>query len=55
MPVYEYECSVCHFRFERKEGYHQEPVSTCPKCQGKAHRIFLPTEIRIKDKFKMRD
>lgn len=55
MPVYQYECSLCHFRFERKEGYDQEPVTTCPKCQGQAYRVFLPTEIRIKDKFKSRD
>ena len=55
MPVYEYQCSVCQHRFDKKEGYHQEPVCACPKCQGEAHRVFVLPEIRIKDKFKLRD
>jgi putative FmdB family regulatory protein len=55
MPIYQYECSVCHTRFERKGGYDQEPVTTCPKCQGKARRIFTSPQIRVKDKFKSRD
>jgi putative FmdB family regulatory protein len=40
MPTYEYECSLCHSRFERKQRFDEEPVSICPQCQGKAHRIL---------------
>ena len=40
MPIYEYECGGCHFRFERKQGFDAEPVAVCPKCQGKARRII---------------
>ena len=40
MPVYEYECGVCQIRFERKQSFDEEPVTTCPECQGKARRII---------------
>jgi len=40
LPTYEYECSDCHFHFERKQRFDEEPVSVCPKCQGKARRIL---------------
>ena len=40
MPIYEYECSVCHSHFERKQRFDEEPVAICPKCQGKARRIL---------------
>ena len=40
MPTYEYECSLCHFRFERKQGFDEEPVAVCPECQGKARRVI---------------
>ena len=40
MPIYEYECSDCHFHFERKQGFDEEPVAVCPECQGKARRVI---------------
>jgi len=40
MPIYEYKCSACHFRFERRQSFDEEPVAICPKCQGKAHRVI---------------
>ncbi len=40
MPIYEYECGVCHFHFERKQRFDEEPVAMCPKCQGKARRVL---------------
>ena len=45
MPIYEYECSLCHFHFERKQRFNEEPVAICPKCQGKARRVIhsVPT------------
>lgn len=48
MPIYEYECGLCQFRFERKQGFDDEPIATCPKCQGQARRIFYPTPIIFK-------
>ena len=40
MPIYEYECGVCSFCFERKQSFDAEPVATCPECQGKARRVI---------------
>ncbi len=55
MPVYEYECNACHFRFERKGRFDQEPVSVCPECQGKVYRIFPSPQIMGKDEWKSRE
>ena len=45
MPIYEYECGSCHFLFERRQNFHDEPVAVCPKCRGKARRVIhsVPT------------
>lgn len=48
VPLYEYECSECHFRFDKKQRFHDNPVTVCPKCQGKARRILHPTPIIFK-------
>ena len=40
MPIYEYECSLCHLHFERRQRFDEEPVAICPKCQGKARRVL---------------
>jgi len=40
VPIYEYECSLCHFHFERRQRFDEEPVAICPKCQGKARRVL---------------
>jgi len=40
MPIYEYECSACHFRFEHRQSFDEEPVAICSKCQGKARRVI---------------
>ena len=40
MPIYEYECSDCQIRFERKQSFDEEPVAECPECQGKARRVI---------------
>ena len=48
MPIYEYECSLCHFRFERKQRFDEEPVAMCPECQGKARRVLHSTPVIFK-------
>ena len=48
MPIYEYECSLCHFQFERKQGFDEEPVAMCPKCQGKARRVIHSVPVIFK-------
>ncbi len=48
MPIYEYECDICHFHFERKQRFDEEPVAICPKCQGKARRVLHSIPIIFK-------
>jgi putative FmdB family regulatory protein len=48
MPIYEYECDECSWRFEKKQRFHDEPVAECPKCQSKSKRIMVPSQIIFK-------
>jgi putative FmdB family regulatory protein len=48
MPIYEYECSECSWRFEKKQRFHDDPVADCPKCQSKSRRIMVPSQIIFK-------
>jgi putative FmdB family regulatory protein len=48
MPIYEYECSLCHHRFERRQRFDAEPVAICPKCQGKSRRVIHSVPIIFK-------
>ncbi len=48
MPTYEYECNSCHSRFEKRQGFHDEPVAQCPKCQGSGRLVFYPAPIIFK-------
>ena len=40
MPIYEYECTACRLRFERRQRFDEEPVASCPECSGKARRVI---------------
>ena len=48
MPVYQYTCSKCNSHFELKQSFDDEPEATCPKCQHKARRLFIPAPIIFK-------
>jgi len=48
MPIYEYECGHCSFRFEMKQGFDEEPQALCPQCQGRSHRVFHSTPVIFK-------
>ena len=52
MPVYEYKCKNCHYRFELKQSFNDnsndDSIVTCPKCGGNAKRIFSPVSIIFK-------
>ena len=48
MPIYEYECSLCRCRFERRQRFDEEPIAMCPECQGKARRVINSVPIIFK-------
>ncbi|MHC2994574.1 MAG: zinc ribbon domain-containing protein [Candidatus Atribacteria bacterium] len=40
MPVYEYECTNCNYKFEKRQSINDQPIGVCPQCQGKVKRII---------------
>jgi putative FmdB family regulatory protein len=50
MPIYEYQCNACHFRFEQKQKFHDKPIAKCPKCGGEARRVIHPAPVIFKGK-----
>lgn len=42
MPLYEYRCKSCDHRFEKTQALGEEPMTTCPKCQGILVRVIFP-------------
>ena len=34
MPLYEYRCTECGYRFEKIQSFNAEPERECPKCKG---------------------
>ena len=48
MPIYDYECSSCHSRFERRQRFDEEPVAVCPDCNGRARRVIHSVPVFFK-------
>jgi putative FmdB family regulatory protein len=48
MPLYEYECFVCHHRFERIQKATADPVQTCPDCGGAVRRLLGVPALQFK-------
>ncbi len=48
MPLYEYQCKDCGLRFERRQGFSEEPVRICPDCNGEVVRLIQPAGIIFK-------
>ncbi len=40
MPTYDYRCTECNYTFELFQRMSEEPVKTCPKCNGKVKRLI---------------
>lgn len=48
LPIYEYECSKCRSRFERKQRFDEEPIASCPRCSGKVRRLIQSVPVVFK-------
>jgi len=40
MPTYDYKCLECNDSFEVFQQMNAEPLSKCPKCNGKVKRLI---------------
>jgi putative FmdB family regulatory protein len=48
MPTYGYRCSNCGHQFEIVQRMTDDPLTTCPKCQGKLTKVLYPVGISFK-------
>jgi putative FmdB family regulatory protein len=48
MPTYGYRCSNCGHQFEVVQRMTDEPLASCPKCQGKLTKMLYPVGISFK-------
>lgn len=52
MPIYEYECKLCSFKWERyfKSGK-AESTMTCPNCEGVGEMVYSVCKMRSFEPF----
>jgi len=48
MPTYVYHCKSCGRTFERRQKMSDPPLTRCPECRGRIHRVFQPVPILFK-------
>jgi putative FmdB family regulatory protein len=48
MPIYTYQCENCGERFEAKQSFADMPLTVCPSCEGKIHRVIQPVGVVFK-------
>jgi putative FmdB family regulatory protein len=48
MPVYEYECKECEKVFEMQQRISDDPLTTCPECQGQVRKLVSMTSFQLK-------
>ena len=48
MPIYEYECGSCEYRFEVKQGFNDAPLTACGRCGGAVTKLISAPAIMFK-------
>ena len=48
MPLYEYECDSCGWRFELIQKFSDQLASECPTCGGPVHKLLSAPAIQFK-------
>lgn len=48
MPLYEYRCTQCGYRFEKIQSFGAEPETECPKCHGALIRPLTAPALQFK-------
>ncbi|MBI5521843.1 MAG: zinc ribbon domain-containing protein [Desulfarculus sp.] len=48
MPIYEYECAKCHEVCEALQKFSDPPLSKCPHCGGKVHKMMSLGAFQLK-------
>lgn len=48
MPIYEYECMICHRIHEIMQRFNDEPLKNCPDCGGELKRLVSQSSFILK-------
>jgi putative FmdB family regulatory protein len=48
LPLYEYRCTRCGFRFEKIQHFDAQPEVECPKCHGVLERPLTAPALQFK-------
>lgn len=48
MPLYEYQCDQCGYRYEKIQKFDADPEHECPKCGGELHRPLTAPALQFK-------
>ncbi len=48
MPLYDYKCDNCGYKFEIRKSFSEGASAVCPKCESTAQRVFAPVPIVFK-------
>lgn len=48
MPTYEYACKQCGQHLEVVQSFKDDPLTTCPHCEGTLRKVFSPVGIAFK-------
>ncbi|MBA2252265.1 MAG: zinc ribbon domain-containing protein [Nitrospirales bacterium] len=48
MPIYEYVCQSCQHRFEVKQKFSDDPISSCARCGQAVNKIISAPAIMFK-------
>jgi len=48
MPIYEYECMICHKIHEIMQRFSDEPLKNCPDCGGELRKLVSQSSFILK-------
>ncbi len=48
MPIYEYLCGTCDYRFEVQQKVSDPPLTTCSRCGNSVSKVISPPAIMFK-------
>lgn len=48
MPIYEYQCDSCGYKFEVKQSIKEDPIETCERCGHSVRRLISSPGIMFK-------
>ena len=48
MPTYDYRCTSCSHRFERRQGFGDDPGAACPVCGAESERVISAVAVHFK-------